>query len=175
MEVPVVSRGVRLVTDTALRRLVAIANEKHAANAARAERLVERFTAVFGAGLEPKPASPGSSLSPGTETGALGATGAGAGAELVDPRFARVEAAQRRVLAGLDAIDAAVSEAAVSSAGGDASANVRMAAVVARASRLAAAGAAAAAGGGEGGGGGGGDWIFFVDKVGLYKLNPVDP
>ena len=48
MEVPVVSRGVRLVTDDALRALVGIANEKWTANAARAERLVERFTAVFG-------------------------------------------------------------------------------------------------------------------------------
>lgn len=63
MEVPVVHKGTRLVTEEALRRLVAIANEKHAANAARAERLVERFTAVFGPGLghSPSPPSPPSS------------------------------------------------------------------------------------------------------------------
>lgn len=52
MEVPVVSCGERLVTDDALRRLVSIANDKHAANSSRAERLMERFIAVFGDELE---------------------------------------------------------------------------------------------------------------------------
>ena len=59
MEVPVVSRGERLVTDDALMRLVAIANDKHAANASRAERLMERFIAVFGDELEAPPMSRG--------------------------------------------------------------------------------------------------------------------
>ena len=66
MEVPVVSCGERLVTDDALRRLVSIANDKHAANSSRAERLMERFIAVFGDELE-APATRGGDRRAGRE------------------------------------------------------------------------------------------------------------
>jgi tRNA wybutosine-synthesizing protein 3 len=152
MEVPVVSKGVRLVTEEGLRGLIAIANEKHAANAARADRLVERFTAVFGAELEPAAEA---------RAGVAGATEAVeaakvAGAGGVNLRLSRVEAAQRRVLAALDAVEAAVS-------GGRGGGDVRAAAAEARAARLAAAGAAAEAV--EGTAGERGGWILFVDKA----------
>ena len=49
VEVPIVSRGVRLVSEDALVRLVEIANEKHALNAARMERFVVTFAKAFGA------------------------------------------------------------------------------------------------------------------------------
>ena len=68
MEVPVVSCGERLVTDDALRRLVSIANDKHAANSSRAERLMERFIAVFGDELE-APATRGGDRRAGEERG----------------------------------------------------------------------------------------------------------
>ena len=68
MEVPVVSCGERLVTDDALRRLVSIANDKHAANSSRAERLMERFIAVFGDELE-APATRGGDGRAGEERG----------------------------------------------------------------------------------------------------------
>ena len=48
METPVVSRGVRLVSDNGIRELVRIANEKWDANVARAKRLEERIEKVFG-------------------------------------------------------------------------------------------------------------------------------
>ena len=49
MEAPLVAKGTRLVSDEAIKVLVAIANEKWAANAARAERLRERIAAAFAA------------------------------------------------------------------------------------------------------------------------------
>ena len=49
MEAPLVAKGARLVSDEAIRALVAIANEKWAANATRAERLRERIAAAFAA------------------------------------------------------------------------------------------------------------------------------
>ena len=49
MEAPLVSKGQRLVSDEAIETLVAIANEKWAANAARAERLRERIAETFAA------------------------------------------------------------------------------------------------------------------------------
>ena len=47
MEAPLVAKGTRLVSDEAIKVLVKIANEKWAANAARAERLRERIAAAF--------------------------------------------------------------------------------------------------------------------------------
>ena len=88
MEVPVVSRGERLVTDDALMRLVAIANDKHAANASRAERLMERFIAVFGDELEAPPtsrgdddAAAGRSDEPGETSSSFANLGGGVGAD----------------------------------------------------------------------------------------------
>ena len=49
MEAPLVAKGTRLVSDEAIKVLVKIANEKWAANAARAERLRERIAAAFAA------------------------------------------------------------------------------------------------------------------------------
>ena len=49
MEAPLVAGGKRLVSDEAIETLVAIANEKWAANAARAERLREAIAAAFAA------------------------------------------------------------------------------------------------------------------------------
>ena len=49
MEAPLVAKGTRLVSDEAIKVLVAIANEKWAANAARAERLREAIAAAFAA------------------------------------------------------------------------------------------------------------------------------
>ena len=53
METHVVSRGVRLVSDLAIRELVRIANEKWNANKLRAERLEETIARVFGREMDP--------------------------------------------------------------------------------------------------------------------------
>ena len=142
METPVVWKGVRLVDEQALRQLVAIANDKWAANAARAERLVERFTAVFGREMA---ATSLLSLPPGvSQDGEKGAE------DPRDPRADRVEKTQRDILAALDAIEEAVG-------GGGDEATVAAAVAAGRAARLRAAAGTEQAGEG-------GDWIFLVDK-----------
>ena len=82
MEAPLVSKGQRLVSDEAIQTLVAIANEKWAANAARAERLRERIAEAFAAEGAGRDAGDEKKINAGTETNGAASSSSGRGGGL---------------------------------------------------------------------------------------------